>query len=164
MVQSLGELRYAFMLVPLLFVFAMYFVSNNIVFLGTNFLLSLMVASLVAVVTSYIPLTGNSEATFISFTAGFALAFWGLSVAGFTGALNGVATWADSIASFLEGHPPIAPTINGTTLNVNMLNYLDSALPNVGGWTGGQLWATLMIGLSFMYGLGLYFLITSRGH
>ncbi len=173
--QTLGELRYAFVLIPLFFVFMMYVVTANAQLLGINFLLAIVSASLLALITAEIPLTGNSEGTFIAFTMGFGLAFWGLSIAGFSGL--SVLNWLTipykpstnwSIAQDSSGQPYLVPpntVINATSptgLNVNSINFV-SMIPDFGGWSGWTIWATIMIALSFMYCLGLYFLVSSRG-
>lgn len=163
--QTLGELRYAFIMIPLLFVFVLYVMSGNaLALLGTNFMLALISASIVAIVSSFIPLTGNSEATFLSFTVGFALAFWGFSIAGIFGATSGVALWADSLVSWLEGRPSYSQLHpNATTLNVDILNSVNYNVPSILGWNGADIWATVLIVLSFIYGLGIYLMVSSRG-
>lgn len=177
---DLGEVKYAFLLIPLIWVLTMYVVSGHISDLGFNFLLAMVAGTIITVIsTAMIPLTGNSEGTYTVLAVGFALAFWGISLAGLTGfsvvkplqdlAHNPFSEWQ------LQGlNPKYFPNAQNNTywnstgnsqynsLDVANLN-MASIMPSFGGWSGSQIWATIMIILSFCYCLGIYFMITSRG-
>jgi hypothetical protein len=137
--QTLGELRYAFIMIPLLFVLIMNIINHDIANISINLVVSILVGSALIIISS-VNIVGsgvNAEGTFLLFTVGFALSFWGLSLLNFVGI---------------------------AILPMNIQTYTISFNYTILGWTGTELISVLLGTLSFFYGLGIYFLVASRGH